>query len=104
MTKKIIGVAACPAGIAHTYLVAEAIENAAKKLGFECKVETQGSIGIEDRLTAEEIENADLIVFSVGVAVRDNERFEGYEEKSIKVPLHQTIESIDQIMADYFNK
>lgn len=102
MSKKIIGVAACPAGIAHTYLVAEAIEQAAEKLGYQVKVETQGSIGIEDRLSATEIEQADLIVFSVGVAIRDSERFRGYESKIIKVPLHETIENIDQIMQDYF--
>ncbi|EOH93855.1 PTS fructose transporter subunit IIB [Enterococcus pallens] len=104
MSKKIIGVAACPAGIAHTYLVAEAIENAAEKLGHQVKVETQGSIGIENRLTEAEIEQADLIVFSVGVAIRDVDRFQGYEEKTIKVPLHETIEKIDQIMGDYFLK
>ena len=104
MSKKVIGVAACPAGIAHTYLVAEAIENAAEKLGHQVKVETQGSIGIEDRLSADEIDQADLIVFSVGVAIRDSERFSGYENKTIKVPLHETIEKIDQIMEDYFLK
>lgn len=48
---KVIAVTACPSGVAHTYMAAEAIEMAAKEAGFEIKVETQGSIGIENALT-----------------------------------------------------
>ena len=51
---KIVGVAACTVGIAHTYIAQEKLENAAKKAGCEMKVETQGTIGIENELTQEE--------------------------------------------------
>ena len=43
---KIVGVTACTAGIAHTYIVKEKLEQAARKLGYTCRIETQGSIGI----------------------------------------------------------
>ena len=47
---KIVGITACTAGIAHTYLVREKLVNAARELGHEIKIETQGSIGVEDIL------------------------------------------------------
>ena len=52
---KIVGVAACTVGIAHTYIAQEKLENAAKKAGVEIHVETQGTIGIENKLTDEQI-------------------------------------------------
>lgn len=100
--KKVVGVAACPTGIAHTYMVADAIEEAAKKLGYEAKIETQGSIGIENRLSKKEIAEADLIIISVGVSVRDWDRFEGYEEKTIHIPLQKSISSSEMIIKEYF--
>ena len=48
----IIAVTACPSGVAHTYMAAESLESAAKAKGWQVKVETQGSIGIENELTA----------------------------------------------------
>jgi fructose-specific PTS system IIB-like component len=50
----IIAVTACPSGVAHTYMAAESLESAAKAKGWQVKVETQGSIGIENELTADE--------------------------------------------------
>ncbi|MGN5191922.1 PTS fructose transporter subunit IIABC [Aeromonas veronii] len=58
----IIGVTGCPAGIAHTYLAAESLERAAKELGYEVKVETNGSIGVKNSPTADEIARAAAIV------------------------------------------
>ena len=58
---KIIAVTACPSGVAHTYMAAESLESAAKAKGWQVKVETQGSIGIENELTAEDIASADRI-------------------------------------------
>ena len=57
---KIIAVTACPSGVAHTYMAAEALESAAKAKGWEVKVETQGSIGLENELTAEDVASADI--------------------------------------------
>ena len=48
---KIVAITSCPTGIAHTYMAAEGLERGAKKLGHTIKVETQGSIGVENRLT-----------------------------------------------------
>ena len=48
---KIVGITACTAGIAHTYIVAEKIQNAAEAAGHQCKIETQGTIGAQNKLT-----------------------------------------------------
>ena len=74
---KFVAVTACPTGIAHTYMAAENIEKTAKELGHEIKVETQGAMGIENELTADDIANADAVIFAVDIMVEQAERFEG---------------------------
>ncbi|WP_010166596.1 PTS 2-O-a-mannosyl-D-glycerate transporter subunit IIABC [Candidatus Epulonipiscium viviparus] len=74
-TKSIVAVTACPAGIAHTYMAAQALEKAGKELGVKVYVEKQGANGIEGRLTTEQLQEADAAIFSVGVAVKNIERF-----------------------------
>ena len=76
MTKRIVAVTACAAGIAHTYMAAESIERAAKKMGYQVKVETNGAIGAENILTAEEIDNADLVLVASDIKI-DPIRFTG---------------------------
>ncbi|VYU34131.1 PTS fructose transporter subunit IIB [Clostridium tertium] len=98
--KKVIGVCACPTGIAHTYMAADAIEQAAKNMGYDYKVETQGSIGIEDRLTEQDIKEADLIIITAAVKIRESERFDDYKDKLIEVPLQTTIARIDEIIKE----
>ena len=56
---KIVGVAACITGVAHTYMAQEAIEQECKKRGYDVKVETQGGMGIENELSEDEIAEAD---------------------------------------------
>ena len=73
---KILAVTACPTGIAHTFMAAEALEDAANKKGFKIKVETRGSIGAENELTADEIAAADAIVLACDTTV-PMERFAG---------------------------
>jgi len=73
---KIVAVTSCPTGIAHTYMAAEALEQAAKDAGHELKVETQGAAGAEP-LPPEDIANADAVVFAADVEVRNRERFAG---------------------------
>ena len=73
--KTIVAVTACPAGIAHTYMAAEALIKAGNELGIEVFVEKQGANGIEDRHTAERLRKADAVVFAVDVAVKDEQRF-----------------------------
>jgi fructose-specific PTS system IIB-like component len=74
---KVIAVTACPSGVAHTYMAAEAIETAAKEAGFEVKVETQGSIGIENTLTAADVASADYVVLTKDMQIKNEERFAG---------------------------
>ena len=74
---KIIGVCACPTGIAHTYMAQAALEKAAKARGHEIKIETQGAMGIENELSDKEIEDAAVVIFAVGVNVEGEERFAG---------------------------
>ena len=61
---KIIAVTACPSGVAHTYMAAEALESAAKAKGWQVKVETQGSIGLENELTAADVAEADMVILT----------------------------------------
>lgn len=76
MSKKIIAITGCAAGIAHTYMAAEAIEKAAKELGYEAKVETHGSIGVENEFTAKDILDADVVIIACDIDV-DLSRFSG---------------------------
>lgn len=73
---KIVGITACTAGIAHTYLVKEKLLAAAKDLGHEIKIETQGSVGVDDALTPEDIASADVVLIAHDIAV-DTSRFKG---------------------------
>jgi len=73
----IVAVTACPAGLAHTYMAAEAIKRAAQRMGHTIKVETQGSMGLRGELTPAEIAAADIVMFCVDMAVAKVERFNG---------------------------
>ena len=72
---KVVAVTACGTGIAHTYMSAEGLKKAANEAGDEIRVEIQGAMGIEHRLTQEEIDAADLIIFASDIGIRDRERF-----------------------------
>ncbi len=86
---KIVAVTACPTGIAHTYMAAEQIEKTAKALGHQIKVETQGAMGIENELSAEDIREADVALFAIGIGVEQRERFSG--KKIIEVTVQEAI-------------
>lgn len=73
--KTIVAVTACAAGIAHTYMAAEALVKAGKELGVKVYVEKQGANGIEDRHTNSILKNADAAIFAVDVAVKEEARF-----------------------------
>ena len=74
MSKKIVGVTACAAGIAHTYMAQAALEKAAEELGYDVKIETQGTIGTENALNDQEIRDADVVIIAADVNV-DKARF-----------------------------
>ncbi len=84
----IVAVTSCPTGIAHTYMAAEALEQAAKEAGHTIKVETQGAAGATP-LTPEEIAAADVVIFAADVGVRDRERFEA--KPIVQVPVKRAI-------------
>lgn len=74
---KIVGVCACTAGVAHTYMAREKLLKAAHARGHECYVETQGTIGMEYGLTEEQIKEADVVVLAVDVKISGENRFKG---------------------------
>ncbi|EQA1508680.1 PTS 2-O-a-mannosyl-D-glycerate transporter subunit IIABC [Escherichia coli] len=81
----IVCVTACPAGIAHTYMAAEYLEKAGRKLGVNVYVEKQGANGIEGRLTAEKLNSATACIFAAEVAIKESERFNGIPALSVPV-------------------
>ena len=93
---KIVGVAACTVGIAHTYIAQEKLGNAAKKAGHEIHVETQGTIGIENELTAEQISQADVVILAVDVKISGRERFEG--KRIVQVPTEVAVKSPSKLI------
>ncbi|KAF1304456.1 PTS fructose transporter subunit IIB [Candidatus Enterococcus willemsii] len=77
---KVVAITACPTGIAHTYMAQEAIEKECKKRGYDVKVETQGSMGIENELEQEEIDAADVVILAVAIGIEGEDRFEEKED------------------------
>lgn len=73
--RTIVAVTACPAGIAHTYMAAKALELAGEKMGYTVYVEKQGANGIEDRHTNQQLAEAEFAIFAVDVAVKNEERY-----------------------------
>ena len=88
--RRIVAVTACPTGIAHTYMAAEALEGAAERAGIDIQVETQGSAG-STPLTHDTIAAADAVIFAVDVGVRDRGRFAGKPVVSsgVKRPINE---------------
>jgi len=102
--KKIVAVTACPTGIAHTYMAADALKYAAEELGYDLKVETQGSSGNE-KLTQADIDAADAVIFAVSVNVRERNRFAGkpFVESPVKRGIDEPKEIIAEALAEAEN-
>lgn len=98
---RVLAVTACPTGIAHTYMAAEALEKAGKELGISIKVETNGSGGAKNVLTKEEIENAEGIIIAADKSV-ETERFDGKKLISVKVSdgIKKPAELINQVLSE----
>jgi len=92
---KIVATTACPTGIAHTYMAAEALEKAAKELGVEIKVETQGAKGAENQLTEKDINEADVVIVAAATKV-DLSRFRG--KPIVEVPLQEAIKNAETVV------
>jgi fructose-specific phosphotransferase system IIB component len=91
----IVAVTACPTGIAHTYMAAEQLERTARRLGHQIKVETQGAMGIENELSAEDIAKARIAIFAADIAVQKRERFE--KLPVIEVPVQEAIKKTEAL-------
>jgi len=74
---KFVAVTACTSGVAHTFMAAEALEKAAREKGYEIKVETQGTLGIENRINADEVREADAVILTNDIPIRERDRFNG---------------------------
>jgi PTS system fructose-specific IIC component len=94
---KIVAVTSCPTGIAHTYMAAEALEQAARNAGHEIKVETQGAAGAEAVADAD-IAGADAVVFAADVEVRNRERFAG--KPLVQTSVKRAINDADGLIAE----
>ena len=96
---KIVAITSCSTGIAHTYMAAEALEVAAKSLGHEIKVETQGSIGAENVLTEQEIREADSVIIAASTTV-NKERFAG--KRLIEADVNDAIKDGENLIGKSF--
>lgn len=81
---KLVAITSCPTGIAHTYMAAEALQIAAKEMGHEIKVETQGSVGAENVITEEDLKSAKAVIIAADTNV-DKSRFAGMNVIEVSV-------------------
>lgn len=85
---KIVGVCACTAGLAHTFMAQKKLLSVGKERGHVVNIETQGSMGVENELSPEDIKNADFVILATDIKI-GTERFKG--KKVIKVPTNVAI-------------
>ena len=94
--KKIVAICACTAGMAHTYIAKQKIENEAKKRGWDCKVETQGAAGIDNILTEQDLKSADVILLATDISIDNAERLEPFKNV-IKVSTGEAVKNTANI-------
>jgi PTS system, fructose-specific, IIB component/PTS system, fructose subfamily, IIC component len=101
MSKRIVAITACPTGVAHTFMAAEALEEEAKKRGYWIKVETRGSVGAKNALTADEIAQADVVIIAADIEL-DLSRFAGKKlyKTSTGAALKKTAQEMDHALAN----
>ncbi|EKB55613.1 PTS system, Fru family, IIB component [Falseniella ignava CCUG 37419] len=93
---KIVAVTACIAGLAHTYMAKSNLEKFSKQYGHEIKVETQGAMGLENKISQEEVEEADVVIFAVDTNVTERDRFSG--KKILKVTTQEAIRDGENVI------
>lgn len=97
MSKKVIAITACPVGVAHTYMAAENLERMGEEMGIDIKVETHGSIGIENPLTQKDIDEAEGLIIASDKDI-DKARFAG--KRIIEVPVREGIDRPQNLIQD----
>jgi fructose PTS system EIIBC or EIIC component len=90
-----VGATGCATGVAHTFMAEEALEKAAKKLGYTIKIETHGQTGVENHLTAEEIREAKAVIVASDIDV-DTDRFAG--KKLVMVPVAHGLKEPEKLI------
>ena len=93
---KVVGVTACPSGVAHTYMTAEALVIAGEKSGVDVKIETQGGAGIDNELTPEDIKEAVCVILSSDIAIEGEERFHG--KKVMRMGIQDLMKKADPVI------
>ena len=98
---EILAITACPTGIAHTYMAAEALEKMGEKLGHKVKVETHGSSGVKNKFTREEIDNAKAVIIAADTKI-DLSRFDGKKLIKAKVAdgINKPQELIENVLSN----
>ncbi|MHA3539333.1 PTS fructose transporter subunit IIBC [Yersinia enterocolitica] len=99
--KRIVAITACPTGVAHTFMAAEAIESEAKKRGWWVKVETRGSVGAGNAITPEEVAAADLVIVAADIEV-DLDKFAGKPmyRTTTGLALKKTAQELDKALVE----
>ncbi len=98
----IVAVTACPSGVAHTYMAAKALQKAAEAAGHTIKVETQGSIGIENVVTDEDVANADIVILTSDIGIKNEERF--HSKPVHRVLVKEAVKNAKSIIEEISNK
>ncbi|MCS3432925.1 PTS fructose transporter subunit IIB [Klebsiella sp. BIGb0407] len=80
-----VAVTACATGVAHTYMAAEQLEKLAKEYNFAVKIETQGVLGIKNKITSKDVEECDLVIIASDIMIDSPSRFEGFRVINVKI-------------------
>lgn len=94
---KIVGVTSCIAGLAHTPMAAKSLEKEGKRLGHQVKIEQQGAMGIMDRISAQEIADADFVLIAADRTIEEEERFTG--KTIIRVKIGQCVSHASDVIS-----
>jgi len=97
---KFLAITSCPTGIAHTYMAAEALQMAAKEMGHEIKVETQGSVGAENVINKEDLKGVEAVIIAADTSV-DKSRFTGMT--IVEVPVKEAIKDAKALITKAMN-
>jgi len=92
----IVGIAACTAGVAHTYIAKEKLIKAGESRGHNVFIETQGLVGTQDELSEDAIRNADIVIIAADIKIKGKERFDG--KKMIEVPTTLVVKSPNKLV------
>lgn len=93
---KIVAVTACPTGIAHTYMAAEALVKSAAQAQITIHVETQGAMGIDNKLTYKDISQAQVVLIASDIQIENADRFE--QIQMIQVSIEEVLTNPDSVI------